>query len=232
MLNYNEMVKCSNEMRNETQIKKQKMEIDKYKYFVEYIKKIIEITFEDEKDSIISYMKETPNQSLILGWDNVLGLRRSGIRISLVCGSIQMSSLIIHYYDCNFVLDLTQDLTDEELLMFFGEGYGYGYVTFTNMFVPNYRIDDLHNKYIDKYSSVVWRISDLLNRVIYKCFIKYFKSLKIKDYESFTNSEYSLTFTDDRRRELDIEVRNYYDVYKKQVEELSKQFDVSIDGLN
>lgn len=62
MLNYNDMIKCEQKYAFE----KKQMLIEKYKAFVEYLKKVINTIFKDNEKQISSYLKETANQSLFL----------------------------------------------------------------------------------------------------------------------------------------------------------------------
>ena len=65
MLSYNDMVECGQKYA----LEKKKMLIEKYKAFIDYLKKVVDITFEDNKEQIASYLKETRDQAFLLDWN-------------------------------------------------------------------------------------------------------------------------------------------------------------------
>ena len=223
MLNYNEMVKCEQKYAFE----KKQMLIEKYKAFIEYFKKVINIIFEDDEKQVSSYLKETSSQSLFLNWC-VEGIHYDGFVINrLTDEMIGVNSLRAHdsYYDP--VLKLESDIDDEELLTFFDKEYKH----FVNLFVPTYYLEDYKNDLIDERNSLVCKIANKFNEVFYNVFINHFESLCINDVQSFIKSKFSLNFTDERRIEADIEVCKEYNLYREKVAELTKNFNESVKDL-
>ena len=64
MLKFDEMIKYGQEYDQA----KNQMNVEKYKAFIEYLKKVIHITFKYNEEQISSYLKETTNQSFLLDW--------------------------------------------------------------------------------------------------------------------------------------------------------------------
>ena len=226
MLSYNEMIKCEKEFTcNENQ-----MLITKYKEFVEYIKKVVSIIFKDNEEQIVSYIKETKNQFFLLEWC-VGGLHHIGffIDIDVLNNKIlDVTSLKAHDVNYDSLLRLSS-IDDEALLTFFNNEYRQ----FMKLFVPCYHLTDLHNanKLIDESDSIVCQIVMKFNEVCYHHFKGHFTSLGINDEKSFMKSKFSLSFTNERRTELDKEVYEYYNSYHEKVNELTKKFDESVKDL-
>ena len=53
----------------------------------------------------------------------------------------------------------------------------------------------------------------------------------MKDFDDFIKSKFSLSFTNERRRELDVKVYEYYNSYSETINELTKKFDESVKDL-
>jgi hypothetical protein len=223
MLNYDEMIKCGQKYAFE----KKQMSIAKYKEFVSYLKKIINITFGDNEKEIASYLKETSDQSLLLDW-NVGGIHYDGFHIGRLTNEmINVVSLRAHdaYYDP--VLELESEIDNEELLSFFEKEYK----RFIDLFVPCYYFDENNVNTVDESHSLVCIIANKFNEVCFNHFQIYFQSLGIDDMYSFNRSKFSLKFTDERRYELDKEVYECYNSYTEKVTELTKKFDESVKDL-
>ena len=223
MLNFNEMIKCEQEYA----YNKKQMLIDKYTAFIDYLKKVISITFEDNKEQIISYLNELNNKSLLLDWCSG-GIHYDGFYIQADYKTLNVISLRAHdaYYDPILNLD---HINNDDLLSFFEKEYN----DFLK-FIPSYHMTDLNN--VDKYvinesDSIVCLIVNKFNEVCYNKFKKHFYSLGINNVYSFNESKFSLKFTDERRRELDKEVYDLYNSYYEKVTELTKKFDESVKDL-
>lgn len=223
MLNFNEMIKCEQEyVYNEKQ-----MLIDKYTAFVDYLKKVINITFEDNKEEIISYLNELKNKSLLLDWC-IVGIHYDGFYIKADDKTFNVISLRAHdaYYDPILNLD---HINNDDLLSFFKKEYNEFL-----MFVPRYYATDLNNvnKYvIDESDSIVCMIVNKFNEVCYDTFKEHFYSFGINNVQSFIKSKFSLKITNERRRELDKEVLDLYNSYHEKINELTKKFDESVKDL-
>ena len=220
MLSYNDMINCEQKYAYE----KKQMLIEKYKAFVEYLKKVILITFKDNEEQIASYLKETTNQSFLLDW-NVGDIHYDGFTISVTKDEmLNVDSLRAHdaYYDP--ILNLTSDIDNEALLSFFDEEYK----KFINLFVPNYYLEQCKDRLVNKEHSLVCKIADKFNKKCFDEFEIHFKSLGIKDENDFMKSKFSLSFTDEKRSELDKEVFGLYNSYHEKVVELTKKFDESV----
>ena len=138
MLNFDEMIKCGQKYDHA----KNQMNAEKYKAFIEYLKKVILITFKDNEEQITSYLKETTNQSFLLDWRVGSHIHSDGFYINrLTDKTIGVKSLRAHdsYYDP--ILNLESDINDEELLAFFDMEYKQ----FLELFVPNYYLKDCEN---------------------------------------------------------------------------------------
>ena len=226
MLNFDEMIKCGQKY---DQAKKQ-MLIEKYEAFIDYLKKVVNITFKDNEKQIASYLKETTNQSLFLNWC-VKGVHYDGFNINrLNDETIRINLFKAHdcYYDP--ILNLESDINNDELLSFFDKEYKY----LLELFIPCYLLTDLHNVNnpgINKTKSLVWKIANTFNIACYDNFKIYFELLGMKNKDDFTKSKFSLSFTDERRNELDKEVFYLYNSYSKKVLELTKKFDDAVKDL-
>ena len=223
MLSYNDMIECGQKYA----LEKKKMLIEKYKAFVDYLKKVVDITFEDNKEQIASYLKETRDQAFLLDW-NVGDIHYDGFVINRLSNeSINVVSLRAHdaYYDP--VLNVASDIDNEALLSFFDREYK----KFINLFVPNYYLEQCKDRLVNKEHSLVCKIADKFNEVCFKHFQSYLSSLGIDNVYSFNSSKFSLSFTDERRRELDKEVYEEYNSYHEKVIELTKKFDESVKDL-
>ena len=224
MLSYNEMIKC--EQKYEYELKQNSITI--YKAFIEYLKKVINITFEDNKEQIASYLKETTDQFILLDWW-VGDDHYDGFTISITKDEmLNIDSLIARdiYYDPELLLESD----DDKIFQFFDKEYEY----FMKLFVPCYRLSDLYNvnKHgIDKSKSLICKIANEFNKKCFKEFKKHFVSFGIYDEFSFIESKFSLSFTDEKRSELDKEVFDLYNSYHKKVIELTKKFDESVKDL-
>ena len=120
MLSYNDMIKCEQKYDHA----KNQMNAEKYKVFIEYLKKVIHITFKDNEEQITSYLKETTDQSFLLDWRVGGDIHSDGFYINrLTDKTIGVKSLRAHdsYYDP--ILNLESDINDEELLAFFDREY-------------------------------------------------------------------------------------------------------------
>ena len=228
MLSYNEMIECEQKYSYENK----QMSIAKYKAFIEYIKKVIKLTFEDNEEQIASYLKETNSKSFLLDW-NVVGnsnIHYDGFSITRSTDDLlNVNSLMAHDYLYDPILQLESDIDDNKIVQFFDKEY----IHFIKLFAPHYLLTDLHNvnKPIDKNDSLVWQIANKFNKVCYERFETHYKSLGIKDFDDFIESKFSLSFTNERRRELDGKVYEYYNSYCETINELTKKFDESVKDL-
>ena len=223
MLGYNDMVKCGQKYA----LEKNKMLIEKYKAFINYLKKVVDITFKDNKEQIASYLKETENQSFLLDW-NVGDIHYDGFVINRLSNeSINVISLRAHdaYYDP--VLSVESDIDNINLLSFFDREYK----KFVNLFTPNYYLEQCKDRIVNKEHSLVCKIANKFNEECFKHFKSYLSSLGIDNEFSFIESKFSLSFTDERRSELDKEVFDLYNSYREKVVELTKKFDESVKDL-
>ena len=226
MLSYNDMINCEQKYAYE----KKQMSIEKYKAFVEYLKKVLNIPFEDNKEQIASYLKETTDQLLFLSWcvenTHYYGFTINRLTDETICISLLKASDV--YYDQ--ILNLESNMDNDELVSFFDKEYKY----FQELFIPNYQFTYLHNvnkSGIDKTKSLVWKIAEKFNKKCFDEFEIHFKSLGIKDENDFMKSKFSLSFTDEKRSELDKEVFDLYNSYREKVVELTKKFDESVKDL-
>lgn len=227
MLSYNDMIECEQKYSYENK----QMCIVKYKAFIEYIKKVIKLTFEDNEEQIISYLKET-NKSFLLDWN----VGNCNIHYDGFCIARSTDDLLIvnslRAHDCYYdpILQLESDIDDDKIIQFFNNEYTH----FIKLFAPHYQLTDLHNvnkSSIDKNDSLVWQIANKFNEVFYKRFKIHYESLGMKDFDDFIESKFSLSFTDERRRELDEKVYEYYNSYHETIIELTKKFDESVKDL-
>ena len=138
MLSYNDMINCEQKYVYENK----QMSIVKYKAFIEYIKKVIKLTFEDNEKQIVSYLKET-NKSFLLDWNvGYSNIHYDGFCITrstddlLIVNSLRAHDL---YYDP--ILQLESDIDDDKIIQFFNEEY----IHFIKLFAPHYLLTDLHN---------------------------------------------------------------------------------------
>ena len=227
MLSYNNMIKCEQKYSYENK----QMCIAKYKAFIEYIKKVIKLTFEDNEEQIASYLKVTNSKSFILDWN----IGDSNIHYDGFCitrstdGLLNINSLRAHDYCYDSILQLESDIDDDKIIQFFDKEY----IHFIELFVTRYLLTDLHNvnKSIDKNDSLIWQIANKFNEVFYKCFKIHYESFGMKDFDDFIKSKFSLSFTNERRRELDVKVYEYYNSYSETINELTKKFDESVKDL-
>lgn len=224
MLNYDEMIKCGQKYA----YNKKKMTIAKYKAFINYLQKIISMVFEDYEEQVVSYLKQSGNsQSLLLDW-NIEGIHYDGITITTSGKTIDVDSLKAHdsYYDP--VLKLVS-YTDDDLIDFFNNEY----LRFVTLFIPTYYLKDLdvEKPMIDESRSVVCQIINKFNEACFDYFKTYLSSLDIRNAKSFIESKFALTYTDERRRELDKKVFEYFTSYSEELEKLKKQFDESVKDL-
>ena len=223
MLSYNDMIKCEQKYDHA----KNQMNVEKYKVFIEYLKKVIHITFKDNEEKIASYLKETTNQSFLLAWRVGSDIHSDGFYINrLTDKTIGVKSLRAHdsYYDP--ILNLELDINDEELLAFFDREYKQ----FLELFVPNYYLEDCEKLVNEKYS-LVCKIANKFNEVCFNEFKNNFKTLDINDISEFKSSKFSLNFTVEQRIELDRKVYEYYNSYCETINELTKKFDESVKDL-
>ena len=223
MLNFDEMIKCGQKYDHA----KNQMNVEKYKVFIEYLKKVIHITFKDNEEKIASYLKETTNQSFLLAWRVGSDIHSDGFYINrLTDKTIGVKSLRTHdsYYDP--ILNLESDINDEELLAFFDREYKQ----FLELFVPNYYLEDCEKLVNEKYS-LVCKIANKFNEVCFNEFKNNFKTLDINDISEFKSSKFSLNFTVEQRIELDEKVYEYYNSYCEAINELTKKFDESVKDL-
>lgn len=224
MLNFDEMIKCGQKYDHV----KNQMNVEKYKAFIEYLKKVILITFKDNEEQIASYLKEkeTTESSFLLDW-RVGDIHYDGFYINrLTDKTIGVKSLRAHdsYYDP--IINLESDVNDKELLAFFDREYKQ----FLELFVPNYYLEDCEKLINEKYS-LVCKIANKFNDVCFNEFKNNFKALDINDIYEFKSSKFSLSFTDERRKELDKEVYETYQSYVDKVNKLTKKFDESVKDL-
>lgn len=222
MLGYNDMIECGQKYAFE----KKQMLIEKYKAFIDYLKNVVLITFKDDEEQIVSYLKETESYSFLLNWCTG-GIHYDGFYIHTSEKTIDVESLRAHdsYYDPE--LDLTSDVKDDDLLSFFDREYKQ----FVELFVPNYYLEHCEDLLVDEERSLVCKIANKFNAVCFDHFKTNFSSLGIDDLSSFINSKFSLSFTDKRRKELDKEVYETYQSYVVKVNELTKKFDDSVKVL-
>ena len=223
MLNFDEMIKCGQKY----DYVKNQMNVEKYKAFIEYLKKVILITFKDNEEQIASYLKEKETtESFLLDWC-VGDIHYDGFYINrLTDKTIGVKSLRAHdsYYDP--ILNLESDVNDEELLAFFDREYK----RFLELFVPNYYLEDCE-KLINEEYSLVCKIANKFNEVCFNEFKNNFKALDINNIYEFKSSKFSLNFTVEQRIELDKKVYEYYNSYCEIINELTKKFDESVKGL-
>ena len=223
MLSYNDMIKCGQKYDHA----KNQMNAEKYKAFIEYLKKVILITFKDNEEQITSYLKETTDQSFLLDWRVGGDIHSDGFYINrLTDKTIGVKSLRAHdsYYDP--ILNLESDINDEELLAFFDMEYKQ----FLELFVPNYYLEDCEKLVNEKYS-LVCKIANKFNEVCFNEFKNNFKALDINDISEFKSSKFSLNFTVEQRIELDRKVYEYYNSYCETINEITKKFDESVKDL-
>ena len=205
MLSYNDMINCEQKYVFE----RKQMLIEKYKAFIEYLKKVVNITFEDDEKQIASYLKVRSDQSLFLNWC-VEDIHYDGFTINRLTDEticIKLLKAHDHYYDP--ILNLESDMSNDELLSFFDNEYKY----FLELFTPHYQFTDLHNDnklVIDKTESLVWKIADKFNTACFDNFKNHFESFGMKYKNDFMKSKFSLSFTDERRNVLDKEVFYLY----------------------
>ena len=222
MLKFDEMIKYGQEYDRA----KNQMNVEKYKAFIEYLKKVIHITFKYNEEQISSYLKETTNQLFLLDW-RVGDIHYDGFYINrLTDKTIGVKSLRAHdsYYDS--ILNSESDVNDEELLAFFDREYK----RFLELFVPNYYLEDCEELVNEKYS-LVCKIANKFNEVCFNEFKNNFKALDINDIFEFKSSKFSLNFTVEQRIELDRKVYEYYNSYCETINELTKKFDESVKDL-
>ena len=113
---------------------KKQMLIEKYKAFIDYLKKVVNITFKDNEKQIASYLKETTNQSLFLNWF-VKDVHYDGFNINrLNDETIRINLFKAHDYYYDPILNLESDINNDELLSFFDKEYTY----FLELFTPCY----------------------------------------------------------------------------------------------
>ena len=223
MLNFDEMIKCGQKYDHA----KNQMNAEKYKAFIEYLKKVILITFKDNEEQITSYLKETTDQSFLLDWRVGGDIHSDGFYINrLTDKTIGVKSLRAHdsYYDP--ILNLESDINDEELLAFFDMEYKQ----FLELFVPNYYLEDCEKLVNEKYS-LVCKIANKFNEACFNEFKNNFKALDINDISEFKSSKFSLNFTVEQRIELDRKVYEYYNSYRETINEITKKFDKSVKDL-
>ena len=222
MLGYNDMIECGQKYAFE----KKQMLVEKYKAFIDYLKNVVLITFKDDEEQVVSYLKETNSCSFFLNW-YVVGIHYDGFCIKTSEKTIGVESLRAHdsYYDPK--LDLTSDVKDDVLLSFFNREYKQ----FVELFVPNYYLEHCEDLLVDEERSLVCKIANKFNAACFDHFKTNFSSLGIDDLSSFINSKFSLSFTDERRKELDKEVYETYQSYVDKVNELTKKFDDSVKDL-
>ena len=217
MLNYNDMIKCEQKYAYE----KKQMCIEKYKAFVEYLKKVVKLTFEDNEEQIASYLKETNSKSFLLDW-NIGSIHYDGFCITRSADDLlNVNSLRAHDYLYDPILQLESDIDDGKIIQFFDKEY----IHFIKLFAPHYVLTDLHNvnKSIDKNDSLVWQIANKFNEVCYERFKTHYESFGMKDFDDFIESKFSLSFTNERRLELDGKVYEYYNSYCETINELTKK---------
>ena len=227
MLNFDEMIKCGQKYDRA----KNQMNAEKYKAFIEYLKKVILITFKDNEEQIASYLKETNSKSFLLDWNvGNSNIHYDGFSITRSTDDLlNVNSLRAHDYLYDPILELESDIDDYKIIQFFDKEY----IHFIKLFAPHYLLTDLHNvnKSIDKNDSLVWQIANKFNKVCYERFETHYKSLGMKDFDDFVESKFSLSFTNERRLELDGKVYEDYNSYCETLNELTKKFDESIKDL-
>lgn len=227
MLSYNEMIECKQKYSYENK----QMSVVKYKAFIEYIKKVIKLTFKDNEEQIASYLKETNSKSFLLDWnvdDN--NIHYIGFYITISTDGLLNVSSLRAYDGQNLILQLESDIDDNKILQFFYKEY----TNFVELFSPHYQLTDLHNvnkSTIDRTVSLVYQIVGKFNTVCFDNFKIHFKSFEIKNIYDFMKSKFSLSFTDERRSELDKEVFYLYNSYSKKVIELTKKFEDTVKDL-
>ena len=224
MLSYNEMIECGQKYSYENK----QMSIAKYKAFIEYIKKVIKLTFEDNEEQIVSYLKET-NISFLLNWNvGNSNIHYDGFSITRSTDDLLIiNSLKAHDYYYDPILQLESDIDDDKIIQFFDKEY----IHFIKLFAPHYQLTDLHNvnkSSIDKNDSLVWQIANKFNEVCYERFKTHYESFGMKDFDDFIESKFSLSFTNERRLELDGKVYEYYNSYCETLNELTKKFNESV----
>jgi hypothetical protein len=225
MLSFNEMIECEKEYTHN----KNQMLIEKYTAFVDYLKKVIKIAFKDNEEQIVSYLKESNDQSLLLDWCPH-GIHYDGFYINVLDDkTLGVSFLKAHdsYYDPMLELD---HIDNDKLLSFFDKEYQ----EFLNLFIPCYNLSDFNNpnKYnINEEDSIVYIIARKFNKVLHKHFKEHFDSLNITDEDTFIESKFSLKFTNEQRRELDKEVFDEYYSFSEKCDKIIKKFDGSVKDL-
>lgn len=224
MLSYNDMIMCGQKY----DFNKKLMLVEKYKAFIKYLKNIIIITFRDYERQVVSYLKETESCSFLLDWCDS-GIHYDGFVINTQGKTIDVKSLKAHdsYYDPE--LDLTSDIKDDNILSFFDREYKQ----FVKLFVPNYYFERSVDQdlLVDEKHSLVCKIANKFNEVCFDHFKTNFSLLGIDDLSSFINSKFSLSFTDEKRKELDKEVYETYQTFVDKVNELTKKFDNAVKCL-
>ena len=220
MLSYNEMLECEQKYSYENK----RMLIAKYNLFIEYIKKVIKLTFEDNEEQIASYLKETHSKSFLLDWNvGNSNIHYDGFSItgSSTDDLLKVNSLRAHDYLYDPILQLESDIVDDgKIIQFFDKEY----IHFIKLFTPHYNV----NKSIDKNDSLVWQIANKFNEVCYDRFKTHYESFGMKDFDDFIESKFSLSFTNERRLELDGKVYEYYNSYCETLNELTKKFNESV----
>jgi hypothetical protein len=225
MLGYNDMIKCGQKYAFE----KKRMLVERYKAFIKYLKNVVMITFGDNEEQIVSYLKETMDKSLLLNW-NVIGIHSDGFFISTLGKTIDVESLRAHDSHYDPILNLN-DVKDDDILTFFDHEYKH----ILGIFSPRYYLQDCEDEQqqhpIEKESSVIWQIANKLNEAIFREFAGCLSNLGIDDIRSFKNSKYALNFTDERRNELDKELYELYDSYTEEVYRMAMDFDEYVKDL-
>ena len=217
MLSFNEMIAAGPKFS----WKKRQMNVEKYNAFWNYLKEVISITFKDEKEAIASYIDEMDECSFSLDW-NVGGTHYIGFSICRMVDEIGIKTLRAHNEYSYHYLNLSDD--DDKLLEFFNNDNEY--LNFLNEFTA---IDIGEIEKLD--NSISYKIAKKLNEAIYKNFTEQFSMLGIFNYQDFVDSKYSLSFTDERRKELDEEIYNEYNMFCEEVKSLTDKFKESVKDL-
>jgi len=218
MKSFGELIECGQKYAHA----KKEMSVVKYKAFVEYLKKVIILAFEDNKEQIISYLKEMM-YPLSLNWTE--GNVTVGFDIS---PDDDDGSFNIEFRTCdsyNSIMKLKEYDDDETIVEFFDRSYKQ----FLGLFVPTYWLEDSNE--FDKSNSIIYRIVNKFNEACYNSFKEYFFPLGINNQVTFNNSNFSLNFSKPKRLKLDRKVYDYYDSFKEKSEELTKQFEESVKDL-
>lgn len=208
---------------------KQKFYATKYRAYIEYLKKVIMLSFEDNIESIISYIKEIDDKTLLIDWC-VGGIHYDGFYITVAedSKSIIIKSFTAHdeYYDPN--LNVAAGVTDEEIVNFFEREYK----RFLSLFAPNTDFEDFgENRSIDLSKSLVNKIVDQFNYSLFNKFAASFHDLDIKEFREFEQTDYALKFDEKRLIELEKKACVSYDLYVETVEDLTNKFDDSVKDL-